>query len=191
MPSPVGSKEPQSYTPIDSGEDLVCKGDPPPLPPSTQGDAAAICTADPVSREPGTLCVDSGTKPAPVRRDVDYYTLSLGAGAIIGADASVTLDRHGHIYFGIGAGVSVSPTIASATLQAGQLQGPSTEPPSSDQMMKFLDGNSVQLSVSAGGAQTGVASSPGGTALEAGVGLPQVSGEFQHNWYALEVPVKW
>src|SRR5690242_9926625 len=31
-------------------------------------------------------------------RDPDYWTLSLGVGAVIGASATATLDRHGHVY---------------------------------------------------------------------------------------------
>jgi hypothetical protein len=190
MPSPVGSREPQSYSPIESDEDLVCKGEPPPLPKPAEGDAAAICTADPASREPSALCVGGTPKSVPARREPDYFTLSIGAGAIIGADGSATVDRYGHLYLGIGAGVAVSPTVLSATLQGGQLQGHFAEPPTPDQLMKFLKGDSVQLSVSMG-TQAGVANSVGGTAVEQGIGLPQAGAEFQHSWYALDVPVKW
>jgi len=180
MPSPVSSRETQPYTPADPEEDLSCKGDPPRL-ASLPADAAAdLCAAEPVPREP----------TPPPRRDVDYLTVSVGAGAIIGADVSMTLDRHGHLYFGLGAGVGLSATVVSATVQGGQLQGPSTNPPGPEALDRFLKGDSVQLSAALV-SQAGVANSPGGTAVEVGVGLAQVSGEFQHNWYVLDLPVKW
>ena len=144
-----------------------------------------------MSRESHPLCADDGTKKAPVpRRDADYFTVSAGAGAIIGADVSLTLDRHGHLYFGLGAGVGVSATVGSVASQAGQLQGSSTTPPTAEKLDRFLRGDSVQLSAAVV-AQAGVANSPGGTAVEMGIGLVQASGEFQHNWYVLDLPVKW
>jgi len=190
MPSPVSSKESQSYTPAFPEEDSLCKAEPPSV-PSQAADAAALCTADPVSRQANPVCVDDGTKKAPEpRREADYFTVSAGAGAIIGADVSLTLDRNGHLYFGLGAGVGLSATIGSVAAQAGQLQGSSTTPPAEEKLDRFLKGDSIQLSASVL-AQAGVANSPGGTAVEMGVGLVQASGEFQHNWYVLDLPIKW
>src|SRR3954469_11586643 len=134
MPSPVSSRESQSYTPVFPEEDSLCKAEPPSV-PSQAADAAALCTADPVSHQSKPLCADDGTKKAPEpRREADYFTVSVGAGAIVGADVSLTLDRHGHLYFGLGAGVGLSATIGSVAAQAGQLQGSSTSPPTAEKM---------------------------------------------------------
>ena len=73
---------------------------------------------------------------------------------------------------------------------AGQLTKPTTQAPSPEQLTHFLEGDSVEVSAAIG-AQVGVVSSPGGTAAEIGIGLVQASGQFQHNWHLLDVPVRW
>jgi hypothetical protein len=121
---------------------------------------------------------------------MDYVTLSGGASAIIGGDLSLTLDRNGHLYFGVGAGVGLSATVGSASVHAGQLTEPAHEESRPEQLKNFLQGDCIQVGAGIG-ADVGITNGPTGTAAEFGVGLPQVGAQFQHNWYVLDLPIKW
>jgi hypothetical protein len=198
MPSPVSSRETSLYTPTEPAKD-VCTPDAAAA-ATTSDDDAGICSGEIESRVPTPICA-SHEKGAPgahsppahpfhAQAELDYLTLSGGASAIIGGDVSVTLDRNGHLYLGLGAGVGISATVASASLHAGQL----TEPPNSEsrpeQLQHFLQGDCIQASAGIG-AEVGITNGPTGTAAELGVGLPQAGAQFQHNWYVLDLPIKW
>src|SRR5205085_5711411 len=107
------------YTPSEP-EALLCG--PPPNP-----DAETVTCADGTSSEDELLCraevpsTGSAPRPAAGRRDIDYVTLSGGAGAIVGGNLSLTLDRDGHLYFGVAGGVGLSATVVSASAVAGQM----------------------------------------------------------------------
>jgi hypothetical protein len=169
MTSPIRSRDDQLYTPSDP-EDLACTSE-------TPHDGA-------VAGAPG------GSHELAEGHGVDFLTLSVGAGAIIGGDVSVTLDRFGHLYVGAGAGVGVSATIASASAHAGQMTEPTADAPDEKKVRGFLEGDAVELTAAIG-AEVGVTSSPGGTAAEIGVGLVQASAQFQHNWHVLQLPIRW
>jgi hypothetical protein len=169
MTSPIRSRDDQLYTPSEP-EDLVCRSE----------------TSHATDVERAT-----GSDPEPIAgHGVDFLTLSVGAGAIIGGDVSVTLDRFGHLYVGAGAGVGVSATIASASAHAGQMTEPIADAPNEKKVRGFLEGDAVEVNAAIG-AEVGVTSSPGGTAAELGVGLVQASAQFQHNWHVLQLPIRW
>jgi hypothetical protein len=100
----------------------------------------------------------------------------------------LTLDRDGHLYFGVAGGVGLSATVVSASAVAGQIT--TSGAPKPDELDKFLDGDSVSVSASVVG-EVGAANSAGGTAVQMGVGVVQVSGQFQHNWHVVDLPIRW
>jgi hypothetical protein len=168
--------------------------------------------SEPVCREPGRdrperlVCIQASEKEgaqsssdaqspinhssaSPDRRqqDADYWTLSVGVGAIIGVSAAVTLDRHGHVYVGVGAGVSLSPTV-TASLVAGEMK--QVETPTEEQLNQLLAGDAVSLSAGVGRG-AGIMSSPGGTAIEQGLYIPQAGFTFEHSWEIYGEGPKW
>jgi hypothetical protein len=167
MTSPVRSREERLYTPAEP-DDLVCK-------PESPDEAITTDAAPPSPARP----------PGP-----DYVTVSVGAGAIIGADVAVTLDRFGHLYLGAGAGVGLSATVASVSVHGGHVLDLTTGASAEKKLGEFLEGDAVEVTGSLG-AEVGIASSPGGTATESGVGLAQISAQFQHNWRVLDLPIRW
>ena len=181
MPTPVTSREPV-YTPYEPEKDAC----------PTEG--PLVCSGESAAREPPPEPRASATLSEPSsNRDksgIDYFTVSGGASAIIGGDVSLTLDRYGHLYVGVGAGVGVSGAVASASIHGGQLTESTNGAPSSEQLKGFLDGDCVQVSGGIG-PEVGVTNAPSGTGVEAGIGIPQAGAQFQHSWYVLDLPIKW
>ncbi len=181
MPNPVTSRDPL-YTPS-APENDVC---------TTEG--ALVCSTENAAHEPPPepRATSPSSNPASHHdeKGFDYFTVSGGASAIIGGDVSLTLDRYGHLYVGVGGGVGVSATVASASIHGGQLTDSTRGAPSAEQLKGFLAGDSVQVS-GGFGPEIGVTSAPSGAAVETGVGVPQAGAQFQHSWYVLDLPVEW
>lgn len=124
--------------------------------------------------------------PAPPR-EPDYWTLSVGIGAVVGASVSATLDRHGHIYLGVGGGLSASPAV-TASLTKGQMVG--TAEPKERELRNLLEGDAI--SASAGAIHgAGIMNSPGGTAIERGIYVPQAGVSFEHSWEVSSRGPRW
>jgi len=130
--------------------------------------------------------VDAGRAPSVPTREpfsadhasFDYVTITVGIGALFGASLSATVDRDGHVYLATAIGAGFGPTIATVSLVAGiivdESRGAAGAPP-------IIEGDSVNGSV-AYGPSVGVTSYPGGTAIEIGIGMPQIGVSFEHAW---------
>jgi hypothetical protein len=106
---------------------------------------------------------------------------------VIGASATATLDRHGHVYLGIGGGVSLSPLV-TASLVAGKMLDPPS--PKEADIRRFLEGDAVSAGMGAiQGA--GITNSAGGTAAEHGTYVPQAGIAFEHNWAVSSRGPRW
>jgi RHS repeat-associated protein len=124
----------------------------------------------------------------------DYVALPVSIGGIISVALEVTIDRHGHVYFGAGGSVGpslwpVAPGLLGGYLNTGH--GPALEP----ELNKFLEGDAVNFTITpnpvmpfAGG---GITNSSGGTSIEVGLYTPQISGTFTHNWDLGKFPISW
>jgi hypothetical protein len=120
-------------------------------------------------------------------READYFTLSVGIGAVIGLSASATFDRHGHVYLGLAGGVGLRPAI-TASLVAGHMVDPPS--PTEKDLRGLLAGDAVNLSAGAIRG-TGITNSPGGTAIEEGIYVPQAVFAFEHNWDVSSKGPRW
>ncbi len=125
--------------------------------------------------------------PAAPGREADYWTLSVGIGAVVGAGVSATFDRHGHVYLGVSGGVSLSPTVTASLVSGHMVDNPS---PSDSDLRQLLEGDA--LSASAGAVRgVGIMNSPGGTAIETGVYIPQAGAAFEHTWEVSSRGPRW
>jgi hypothetical protein len=131
----------------------------------------------------------TGGSSKPLHRTADYVTVTGGIGVIVGASASVTFDRHGHVYFALGAGVSLSPFLGSGAVSAGQMAD-GIEEPDDGHLKRLLEGDALNATGGVGGC-VGVTNSPGGTGVEIGVCTPQIGGEFQHSWDIYDKGPRW
>jgi hypothetical protein len=191
MTSPIRSREEPLYTPTEP-EDLVCKDE------SAARSAAQSISAMSAAASAGEARASAGPDTPSSRasrsdlaRDTDYLSLSIGVGEIIGGGIAITLDRYGHLYAGVGSGVSVSPTVGTASFHRGKLvESTAPEKSEEERLTKFLEGDAVEVTASLGSELSAVNSS-GGTGIEIGVGLPQIGAQFQHNWHILDLPVRW
>jgi hypothetical protein len=174
--------EEKSYCGTDNPEsEVVCRA------PKDEGDARTlICSStaaeepapEPLPAPPETVSNELAPTYASAVRAPDYWTLSVGVGTVVGASAAATLDRHGHIYLGLSAGISLSPLV-TASLVAGNMVDPPS--PKEGDVRRFLEGDAVSASVGAiQGA--GITNSAGGTAAEHGTYVPQATIAFEHNW---------
>ena len=183
MPSPISSRtNSEPITPYDPEGD-VCREPQESADPSTLSDGAPDSSSSLPAHQP------AGDASA-AAHDVDYYTVCVGAGAIIGGGVCLTLDRNGHTYLGLDGGVGLSATVGSGSIVGGKLVDGSDGRPSEEHLRSLLTGDSIGGSAAFGYA-AGVTNAAAGTAVEAGVGLVQAEVHFQHSWHLADVPVRW
>jgi len=108
----------------------------------------------------------------------DYVTLTVGIGAVFGGSLSATVDREGHVYLAAAIGAGLGPTIGTVSLTAGHIVD---DPHAASGAPSIIEGDSVNGTV-AYGLSLGATSYPGGTALEIGIGTPQIGVSFEHAW---------
>jgi hypothetical protein len=140
--------------------------------------AALICQAPETSQSPSAQpaaaehAQSDGKASGNCVLDPDYFTLSGNAGFFVQAVVSGTVDRYGNIYTagggGLGAGVG-------GALHEGYLRDPDhpCDPPDDATLKSFLSGPALSGGVSSG-ASISVTHSSGMTAVELGIGTPQV-----------------
>jgi len=113
-------------------------------------------------------------------RGSDFVNLSGSVGPYWGVTGSLSVDKWGNVYFGIGPEIGKSPTFVSGTLTGNWLD--QRCPPTPQQLDKYLTGPNVT-----GAAAFGVAVQQGGwpgsgAATGIGVGTPQVGAGGTYSW---------
>ena len=193
----IGNRgEEKSYCGNDTAEpDLVCCE-----PEEAPASVALVCSAPTLdvaapaetphaggNESGGTAAQPSSAATTSGARETDYFTLSVGAGAVVGLSASVTLDRHGHIYLGLAGGVSLSPAVTASLVAGHMVDKPF---PTEKDLENLLAGDAI--SASAGAIKgTGITNSRGGTAIEEGIYVPQAGFAFEHNWEVSSRGPRW
>jgi hypothetical protein len=188
MPNPVSSR--------DGLFNNVLREDAEGSSPSTVSDEPSLaCQAHPeallVCADPAELEQAAAMPPTPAgqspkegssgrRTGADYMTFTVGIGAVISGSIFATVDRHGHVYVGVGGGVGLSATLGTVSITSGQLID-QPHVPDEATLGQFLEGDAINGTVGDLGC-LGATNSAGGTGVEIGLASPQIGAQFEHAW---------